>query len=390
MGQKVLGLDIGSHSIKGAIYDVAFRAFELTDLYESSAMRIDELGADEKAVVQGESLRQLISENKISADIVVSCVSGMQVSTRVITLPFDKKKLEKVLPFELESYLPFPLDQLIIDYHVISSSRKQTSVLACAVKKDVIANHIKVLKTSGLDPKFIDIDSFNLLNLYHTLNAAPEDTVAIADIGHSKTTLSVITKGNLEFTRAFFKGGKNLTNALRMGLDLTYEQAERVKIKHGILELEDSPSIKKEIKRVAEISKEIMDPLIEEIRQTIYSFKAQHSTDATMVKTIKNLYLCGGTSLMRNIDSYFTAKTGIETSLLHAFPPDHEISRKLANRERIMSGAIGLGLKSVLRAQGKQTSDINLRKEEYTFQHEFKNLRGRATFIGTWLSWILS
>lgn len=386
MGQRVLGLDIGSYSIKGAIFDVAFKTFNLTDLYESSQLRIEELDGEERIRRIREGFMNLIKENRINPHFTISSIPGTKISTRMLTLPFNRKKVDKVLPFELENYLPFSLDELVIDYHIISSLKNSTILLAVAVKKEVISNHLKIFEGTHIDPKMVDIDSFAPLSAYHTIESPGKDSVAIIDLGHSKTTVSIVRNGRLESTRTLLTAGNSITNALRMKMDLTYQQAEEVKIKHGILDTEQSASVKKEIKRVADIIKGTVDPLIEEIKQTIQSYRAQHTQETVVdVKKVSRIYLCGGTSLLRNIDNYFTHKTNIPTSHLHCFPPNHEISRKLGARERVMTQAISLGLKVAYKNQDKRISDINLRKDNFAFQHQFKNLRSKISFIGTWL-----
>ena len=390
MGQKILGLDIGSYSIKAAIFDVSFRSFNLTDLYESSPLNLEGVEGEEKIKSIGASLKTLVADNNIHTDKAITAIAGTLISTRALTMPLDKKKLDRVLPFELESYLPFPLDELIIDRHTITTSKTQTSVLAIAVKKEAIREHLTILKEAKIDPKALDVDLFSLSNVYHILNLNPDETVALIDIGHSKTLISIISGGNLELARTLLTGGKNLTNALRVNLDLTFEQAEEVKLKYGILDIEESPALKQDIKKISETLKNAVDPLTEEIRHTMQSYKAQISPESRETKGVKKIFICGGTSLLKNIDKYFTSKTGIETEFLHCFPPEHEISQKLGNRERVLANSIGLGLKEALKGQKKNISEINLRKGEFTYQQEFKNIRGRVSFAGTWLMILLA
>ena len=390
MGQKVLGLDIGSYSIKGAIFDVSFGSFTLTDLYESGPLNVEELSAEEKIQATGEAIKNLFTENPITYDIAISAIPGTLISTRILTLPFDKGKVDRVLPFEIENYLPFPLDELIIDRHTIISTKTMTTVLAAAVKKEVLASHLATLKIAGIDPKLVDIDSFALANVYPVLKMPKEETFILVDIGHSKTLVSIVAQGSFQFTRTLLKGGKNLTNALRMSLDLTYEQAEEVKIRHGMLETAESRATRQEIKKISDTLKKTIDPIIEEIGQTIQSYKAQNYGEDKTARSINKILLCGGTSLLKNIESYFYQQLKIETIPLHCFPSDHEISRKLGNRERVMTNSIALGLKTALKSQGSLTSEINLRKGEFTYQQEFKNLRGRVSFVGTWLAILIA
>ena len=121
MLQKILGLDIGSYSIKAALFETTFRSYELTDLFESAPFAADELAPEDRPVVITEAILRLLQDHSIAAPTVVTAISGMGVSTRILTLPLPARQVSRVLPFELEPFLPFDLDEIIVDHHLISS-----------------------------------------------------------------------------------------------------------------------------------------------------------------------------------------------------------------------------------------------------------------------------
>ncbi|MEZ4845886.1 MAG: hypothetical protein R2877_02655 [Bdellovibrionota bacterium] len=62
MAQKILGLDIGSHSIKAALFDTAFRVYTLTDLFQSAPLHLDEAPPEEHDIIITESIQQMLQK----------------------------------------------------------------------------------------------------------------------------------------------------------------------------------------------------------------------------------------------------------------------------------------------------------------------------------------
>ncbi|MEZ4845887.1 MAG: pilus assembly protein PilM [Bdellovibrionota bacterium] len=103
----------------------------------------------------------------------------------MLKLPLPPKQLSKVLPFEIENYIPFPLEDLIIDHHIIQSSKTETVCLAAAAQKNIIEHHIHLLGKVGIQPSFITFDTPLLYNLNQLIGGSVK-TYAIIDLGYQK------------------------------------------------------------------------------------------------------------------------------------------------------------------------------------------------------------
>src|SRR5260370_20337671 len=106
----------------------------------------------------------------------------------------------------------------------------QTDVLRVAVKKDKILNHTNVLAQAGKTPGVVDIDAFGLQNCFE-VNYDPDagQTVALLNIGASVMNINIVRGGISLFTRDVSVGGDQYTDALPKELDLSFEDAERLK-----------------------------------------------------------------------------------------------------------------------------------------------------------------
>src|SRR5262249_719925 len=121
--------------------------------------------------------------------------------------------------------------------HLASGLRAQRSggaarmdVLLVAVKKDKILNHTNVLAQAGKTPVIVDIDAFGLQNCFE-VNYEPDggQTVALLNIGASVMNINIVRGGIPLFTRDVSVGGNQYTDALQKELDLSFEDAERLK-----------------------------------------------------------------------------------------------------------------------------------------------------------------
>src|SRR5260370_39909988 len=106
----------------------------------------------------------------------------------------------------------------------------QTDVLRVAVKKDKILNHTNVLAQAGKTPGVVDIDAFGLQNCFE-VNYDPDagQTVALLNIGASVMNINIVPGGVPLFTRDVSVGGNQYTDALQKELDLSFEDADRLK-----------------------------------------------------------------------------------------------------------------------------------------------------------------
>src|SRR3954469_1785909 len=116
---RFLGIDIGDSALRGVLVRSALRKLEveryveipLTQLPDSPG-RVPELN---------EAGRNLLRALGVTPDSIVASLAGEETSLRVIELPAAaRKRIAEVLPFELETVLPYDPHDAIIDYQPIA------------------------------------------------------------------------------------------------------------------------------------------------------------------------------------------------------------------------------------------------------------------------------
>lgn len=189
MPQRILALDINDAEAKAAVIETTFRDYRIAGLYR------EPLNATDGSI--DEQVRRFIEKHGGNADTILSSLPGHQVTWRTLFLPFrDTKRLTQTVPFELESNVPFGLDEVVVDFHILHRDRAGTTVLAAMVPKEGLERHLEMLKQAGADPKIVDVGPLATLN---TLSLVPDlpPTFAYVDVGAGSTTVALYREGTL-------------------------------------------------------------------------------------------------------------------------------------------------------------------------------------------------
>src|SRR5262245_45609880 len=114
MPQRILGIDLGSWSVKAVMIETGLRGFEVVAVREA---RVKTGDADTKLERQIQALQELLLDGKMRADAYVAGFPSEGTTLRFITLPFsDQKRVEATLAGELEDTVPFDLAQAVYDH----------------------------------------------------------------------------------------------------------------------------------------------------------------------------------------------------------------------------------------------------------------------------------
>jgi len=189
MPQRILALDIGEGEAKAAVIETTFRDYRVAGLYREPLSAVD--GPIE------EQVRKFIEKYGENADTILSALPGHRVTWRTFFLPFrDAKRLAQTVPFELESNVPFGLDEVVVDFYVLHRDRAGTTVLAAMVPKDELEKHLEMLQQAGADPKIVDVSPLATLNALSLVPDLPPTFIYI-DVGSRSTTVALYRERTL-------------------------------------------------------------------------------------------------------------------------------------------------------------------------------------------------
>jgi len=251
MGQVLLGLDIGTASIKGVRLTKSFRGLRLLDSFEKAVSRGEVHQDTEGPLTEGQldALKTLISERRIQGgDLIALSLPGNLILSREVVLPFtDLKKIQQIAPYEIEGDLPFDLESVSVDYMLLkgrqyappagepdkAEPRQETRLLVSAVPKDTLGKYLDLLEPIGIDPAWIGTNPISLYSFskyFLGVESSNTTETLIIDLGASRTVLCHTKKGHLNWIRTIPFGGDFLTESLVKALNISWEEAEEKKV----------------------------------------------------------------------------------------------------------------------------------------------------------------
>lgn len=379
MPQTLLGIDIGSYSVKIAEIERSFKGFEFVNFYERRIAYNELLKAEESVAV---TLQGMIDDFGLRWDQVICGYPGHKVTARYLSLPFGGlKKISQTLEFELEGYVPFDLEGLVIDYHILNSTKNSSEMLVFYTLKEEFAGWLQLLQNCKVDPKVAAVEGVEFLNLVCLGMVPPDGAYCVLDIGHAKTNLMIARGKTLTFVRSLNLGGKNITQSVQKALGVPPEEAERLKIEMGEILSEEGSQAHDDLSRqVCEKIKERVDELVLQIKQVFFAYQDQ------MKESVAGIYLCGGTSRIPGLDRYLSSRLKQNVSHIDctAFP----FSRlgKVASHRAVMVPGLALALRGV--AQARMPA-VDLRQGEFAFKGDIQKLGGSLRHVGISVGLIL-
>ncbi len=169
MKEKIsLGLDIGNRHVNMVKLGSTPEGMKLLDF--ASVGLNPRLGREEKC----KQLEKLVQEKGIAGLAVNIGIAGEAVVVRYIDLPrMSEKELTQALKFEAQQYIPFKMEEVIFDYHILEpvspakdSNSSRMKILLAAAKKQAVTEYLDLIQRSGLQPNLIDVNSFSLINCF--------------------------------------------------------------------------------------------------------------------------------------------------------------------------------------------------------------------------------
>lgn len=341
----LLGIDISSTSVKLLELSRSGNRFRV------EAYAVEPLPPNavvEKNIVElegvGQALQRVVARAKVNGKLAAVAVSGSAVITKSIEMEagLSDDELENQLKIEADQYIPYPLEEVAIDFEVqgpASRTPGRVEVLLAACRKENVEIREAALALAGLTAKVVDVEAYALERSYALL--APmlagghgELTVAVVDIGATMTTLSVLHNGRTIYTREQLFGGRQLTEEIQRRYGLSMEEAGLAKKQGGLPDDYDS---------------EVLQPFKEAVVQQV-SRSLQFFFAAGQFHDVDYILLAGGTASLPGLDRLIQQKIGTQTLVANPFV-DMSLSNKvnagaLASDAPALMIACGLAMRS--------------------------------------------
>jgi len=322
MARRILTLDLGAHTLKAVMIENTLRGCRVLGGFRQPR---------DLQLPLAEQVRKFCEAHDLRGDTVLSCLPGDAVTHRFLTLPFARaRQLEQTVPFELESQIPFGLEEVLMDFHLTERTADGGTVLAVAVPRTTLTEHLDTLAAAGLDPAMVGLAPLAPLPLLHLAGGERTGVEALLDIGETRSSVVLLRDGKLNGLRTV-SIGLNRTGGFKA--------------------------------------------FLRELRWTLLALGEHELSFPT------RFFLCGGGASLPQLSEALAQAFAVEVVpfqhlTLSSVPPE------LRGEQGIFAACLGLGLSEAL---GLSAPEINLRRGEFAHQGQRAALRREMTRLG-WLA----
>lgn len=404
MAHKILGIDLGSHTVKVVVATAGFRKDTIVDYLEAPVPQADD-PVEERAT---RVAFDLVRSRGLEHDLPFAALPGDALSMRVLEFGFSGLKradLDKAVGSELEAQLPHDLDEIVYDFDVVpreveatlsadpafvdagkaaKEKKKElasgTTVLAAATTRERVSRFLEITGRWGIEPRALVAAPAAYVRAAARLAAlggpeAQNDAVMVIDHGHARTNVCVIRRGRVIYGRTLSRGGRHVTQAIARAWNLPFEEAERAKHSDGFVASSAEPAPSEAWARISDIVKLELNPLVRDLRQTVAACRAQTGHG------VRRAVLCGGGGRLRGMAPLFAEELNLPVGQVTADDAPRIVGDAAAARGVNPDAAIlacGVALEG---ATGRASFD--LRKGEFAYRADFSFLRAKAPTIVT-------
>ena len=294
--KSVVGVDIGTSSIK---------LVELSR--ENGHFKLETYGVAQMTkttnLVEGQSplslaiktLGELLAKARVSTRHVVASLPTSTVFISVIEIPkLGSTQQKKAIELEAKKIIPLPIEDVTVSWNLIPNEdvlkAGRDLILLTAVPNHVIANYLKVFQELKLQPEAIEVEATALVR---SLVGQDNSVVLILDIGSKTSTINLIDKGFIYYSKNINVGGEAITSGIAQALNVNPERAEQFKRSLSATSATQSKEIPRAIQPIVEIIKVEVDQLIH--------------LAAARGRAVEKIILSGGGSKFAGLDKFFSS-----------------------------------------------------------------------------------
>jgi type IV pilus assembly protein PilM len=294
-------------------------------------------------------LREMMHELRIKNGAVNCALPAQSVFARFVKLPsLEHEKLEKVIAFEAQQNVPFPIDDVVWDYQVVGGGLdEQIQVILVAIKHDLLDDVNGAVEETGLHTATIDMAPMALYNAFRYSYPNANDCSLLLDIG-ARTTNVLFIEPRRIFSRSLPIGGSAITGAIAREFGESFEAAETRKKRDGFVGLGGAyaePS-DHDIARVSKLARSTMTRLHAELMRSISHYRAQQQGSRP-----DRIFLCGGTAGMPYMREFFHEKFQVPIEffnpLRNVAVSEAASASGVAHSAHLLGELVGLALRSV-------------------------------------------
>ena len=309
----ILAIDIGSYSVKYISSFVDKRKVNHVDMSEVIVRDYMNDHPDISVIEAQASIVQEVIDNVARPDTkIIYQINHQMVTTRFLTLPVkSKKKADLMLPFQLEEDIPYALSEIHYAYRMEGQKTQHTAIVEL-VRENVFEDFYNLHRDKHILPNILTTESSAMENYFNQNPMA--GPFCVLDIGHTTTKAYFFYNSRLLMTHTSYTGGNHVNEMIAETYKIDPDEAIFYKHQNAfLLTSSQYDEVEPAQRDFASAMDKVFLPLVNDFSRWKVGFKVNFGL------SLQHVFVCGGTSNIKNIANYFTEKWDVKVSLLESF-----------------------------------------------------------------------
>ncbi|MBN2259630.1 MAG: pilus assembly protein PilM [Clostridiales bacterium] len=309
--KPIVSLDIGHKYIKAVVGKYADGHLKIMNafIFETPMLSIENGRINDMNALISAISKELGNKNIKKGFMNVTYNANDLIERELILPGANPDELKEMVKYEVQQYLPIDIEKYVLQYkiaqEIVEDSHNVLKILVSVIEKEIVESYMDLIRKLGFKPYRFDVHSNSVDKIISLLMKNPEcsfkdKTIAIIDIGHKTTNISLFEKGVFQMSQEMEYGGQNMDVLLeeRMG----FSRKDAIELKEKIYNLTiygDENNLTNLPKRA------IIDSLSEGTREihSVFRYYASNKEDSMVEEVI----ICGGVSYLNGVESYLSS-----------------------------------------------------------------------------------
>ena len=370
---RIISLNLGSQTIGLAEFRTQPHGGLVLQHYGFRELLVDPQGDGMHRPQIAAAVRELLNELHLKSGNVNYAVPAQSVFARFVKLPaVEEEKIDKIIAFEAQQNVPFPIDEVVWDYQLVGGgAEEQIQVVLVAIKSDLLDEINSGVEETGLRTAIVGVATMALYNCFRYNYSDLPGCSLLIDIGARTTNLLFIEAGKI-FSRSVPIGGSSITGAIAKEYNETFAAAEARKKRDGFVSLGGAyaEASDPEVARVSKIIRSTMTRLHAEVMRSISHYRAQQQGSSP-----ERIFLCGGSASTAYMKEFFKEKLQLPIEFFNALR-NVAVAESPATSGRVHSGhLLGELVGLALRTANACPMELNLRPANVARRQELEKRR---------------
>ncbi len=336
--QTAWGIDVGTTALKAIKVrregeKVILEAMEVVD----HSAYLSEPDVDRKEIVR-ESVAKFIEKHPLRGERVFISASGANSFARFVKLPpVEPRRIPEIVKFEAIQQIPFPLDQVIWDYHPFQSPESpDVEIGIFAIKTDILGALLGDFRALGVTVNGVQVAPLSVYNALLFEEKGKDKGTIVIDIGADHTDLIIVDQGRL-WMRNINLGGNSFTESLAKTYRLQFRKSE---------ELKKTAATNKFARQIFQALRPTFADIVAEIQRSVGYFNSSHRESR-----LEQIIGIGNSFRLPNLQKYLEQNLGMEVHRMDGFSklevPETRLAAASSEQALGMPVAYGLALQGV-------------------------------------------